>query len=84
MRLGSASKVDVAADYHRLFREASLQRFRWNARDLDLREAVCLFRLCTNFLRQPQQDWEDRLCTGLSLVKEILDEGGIANRGAQT
>ncbi len=83
MRLGSASKVDVAADYHRLFREASLQRFRWNARDLDLREAVCLFRLCTNFLRQPQQDWEDRLCTGLSLVKEILDEGGIANRGAQ-
>ena len=73
MGLGSASQVDIAADYHRLFREAALRRFRWNARDLDLREAVCLFRLCTNMVRQPQENWEERLQNGLGLVKGILE-----------
>ena len=73
MGLGSASQADIAAHYHRLFQDAALQRFRWNARDLALREAVCLFRLCTNMVRQPQENWEERLQNGLGLVREMLE-----------
>ena len=72
MRLGSASQMDNASEYHQIFREAALQRFQWNGRELDFREAVCLFRLCTNMVRQPKEDWADRLQRGLSLVKEIV------------
>ena len=64
--------MDNASEYHQIFREAALQRFQWNGRELDFREAVCLFRLCTNMVRQPKEDWADRLQRGLSLVKEIV------------
>ena len=60
-------------EYHDAFREEALQRFRWAESDLRLREAVCLFRICTNAVRHPREDWRQRLATGLSLVNEVLD-----------
>ena len=62
----------VCSAYHQVLREAALDRFRWDERDLNLREAVCLFRICTNTIRHPQPDWPDRLERGLSLVNEAL------------
>ena len=62
-----------AGEYYRVFRRAALDRFHWSERDLALREAVCLFRICTNTIRHPHKDWRDRLQAGLSLVNEILD-----------
>ncbi len=59
-------------DYHEAFRDASLERFGWAEEELDLREAVCLFRICTNAVRHPREDWRERLATGLSVVNEIL------------
>ncbi len=54
------------------FRSAALERFGWDEHDLRLREAVCLFRVCTNVVRHPQADWRARLEAGLSLVRETL------------
>ncbi len=71
-RLGRKRKNDASGAYHRVFRDAALDRFRWSERDLALREAVCLFRICTNAIRHPQPDWHDKLGAGLSLVNEVL------------
>ena len=71
-RFSSDSQQSIAAECHKLFRDAALERFHWNGRDLDLRESVCLFRLCTNMVRQPKEDWAEKLQTGLSLAKEIV------------
>ena len=60
-------------EYHDVFREEALKRFGWAESELGLREAVCLFRICTNAVRHPRADWRERLATGLSLVNEILD-----------
>ena len=60
-------------EYHDAFREEALQRFRWAESDLGLREAICLFRICTNAVRHPRDDWRERLAAGLSLVTEMLD-----------
>ena len=60
-------------EYYGAFREEALKRFRWAESDLGLREAVCLFRICTNAVRHPREDWRDRLAGGLSLVNEALD-----------
>ena len=51
---------------------AALERLGWDERDLALREAVCLFRICTNTIRRPQGDWHSRLEAGLALVNETL------------
>ncbi len=59
-------------EYGRQFREAALERFGWDARALALREAICLFRICTNTIRHPKADWRSRLDAGLSLVAETL------------
>ena len=72
MRLGSPTNSEAATGYHQLFRRRALERFQWNGRDLDLREAVCLFRLCTNMVRQPKENWEKRLRDGLGAVEEIV------------
>ena len=63
----------AAGEYYKLFRDAALARYSWSQRELDLREAVCLFRTCTNTVRQIQEDWNGRLDTGLSLVSARLD-----------
>ena len=59
-------------EYYDAFRGETLQRFRWAESDLRLREAVCLFRICTNAVRHPRDDWREKLATGLSLVNEVL------------
>ena len=41
--------------------DPALRRFGWEARALDLREAVCLFRICANVIRHPKPDWKTRL-----------------------
>ena len=58
--------------YYETFRQASLARFGWSERELALREAVCIFRSCTNVIRHPQPDWRERLEKGLRLVNETL------------
>ena len=58
--------------YHEEMRRAALERFRWDARSLSLREAVCLFRICTNVIRHPKPDWKRRLDAGFALVNGCL------------
>ncbi len=58
--------------YHAAFRVEALQRFGWSEQELALREATCLFRICTNAVRHPQEDWRERLSAGLVLVNEVL------------
>ena len=69
---GSGSRAANSQRYYDVFRSAALERFGWAARDLTLREAVCLFRVCTNLIRHPQENWRDRLDTGLGGVNELL------------
>lgn len=58
--------------YYVILRAAALERFGWHERSLDYREAVCLFRVCTNFIRHPQRNWRVKLERGLSMVSDIL------------
>ena len=62
----------VFGAYHQLFRQEAIDRFGWTGPDLDLREAVCLFRICTNAVRHPTEDWRRQLSDGLSQVSETL------------
>ena len=71
-RFGRRSRRSGSGAYYQVFRSAALERFRWGEDELGLREAVCLFRICTNVVRRPQQDWDRRLEAGLSLVNETL------------
>ena len=73
-RFGRDREALARDAYERLFRSAALERFRWDERELALREAVCLFRTCTSAIRHIRGDWRSRLQTGLSLVNEILRE----------
>ena len=70
--LGRMRRKDASGSYYDLFRCASLERFGWDERELALREAVCLFRICTNTIRHPQLDWRDKLGAGLTLVNQTL------------
>ena len=58
--------------YHEALRGMALERFGWDSRSLALREAVCLFRVCTNAIRHPRADWRERASAGLALVAERL------------
>ena len=69
---GRKRRRDGSGALYRVFRQAALERFRWTERQLVFREAVCLFRICTNTIRHPQGDWRSRLEAGLSLVNETL------------
>ena len=57
---------------HGEFRDASLDRLPWEEWELDLREAVCVFRICTSTIRHISPNWRGRLAAGLSLVNEVL------------
>ncbi len=70
--LGRRGRRDGSGAYYQQFRGVALDRFSWSERDLAFREAVCLFRICTNAIRRPQGDWHRRLEAGLSLVNETL------------
>ena len=63
---------DAFGEYHHAFRREALERFGWTEADLNLREAVCLFRICTNAVRHPQDDWKERLAAGLSIVGQVI------------
>ena len=69
---GGKGHADNCESFHRALRGAALERFRWESRDLALREAVCLFRICTNMIRHPGRDWQGKLKAGLALVIETL------------
>ena len=71
-RFGRKRDAPAAGEYHEAMRAAALERFRWSERDLALREAVCLFRVCTNAVRHPREDWRGQLEAGLALVNETL------------
>lgn len=71
-RFRRKSEADASGLYCAVFRHAALRRFHWHEHELALREAVCLFRICTNAIRHPRPNWYDTLNTGLSLVNEIL------------
>ena len=71
-RFGAKRKPDASGAYYHEFRAAALDRFGWDDRDLALREAVCLFRVCTNTIRRPKTDWYANTIAGLNLVNETL------------
>jgi len=59
--------------YRRRLRSVALQRFGWKEQDLNLREALAIFRLSANPFRQLQHNWLSAVKTGLSLVSEVLE-----------
>ena len=69
---GRDREANAKSVYHSVFRTASLERMGWSERELALREAVCLFRVCTNAIRHPQPEWRRRLGEGLTMVNEIV------------
>ncbi len=71
-RFGREAESKASGAFHADFRSAALERFGWDERDLNLREAVCIFRVCTNPIRHLAPDWPQRLDAGLSLVNEVL------------
>ncbi len=71
-RFGRGRAARAAGAYREAFRQAALERFGWSERDLALREGVCLFRVCTNAIRHPREDWQGQLESGLALVNETL------------
>ena len=70
---GRPKEAEVKDAYRVIFHDAALDRFGWDRRELAVREAVCLFRVCTNAIRHPQSDWRRRLGEGLSLVNDIVN-----------
>ena len=74
--LRNMAHFDIAPEaclaYRRQFRCAALKRFGWEEPELDLREALALFRLSANHLSRPQNDWLRATETGLSMVAEVL------------
>ena len=71
-RFGARRKNDASGAYYHRLREAALDRFAWDERELALREAVCTFRVCTNTVRHPKPDWQTKTIAGLNLVNETL------------
>lgn len=65
-------RAENCRHYYDSLRDAALGRFGWDTRSLAFREAVCLFRVCTNAIRHPREDWRDRVGAGLSLVADGL------------
>ncbi len=55
------------------FRATAIDTCGWEESELSLREAVCLFRICTNPLRRPQPDWSGKVIAGLQLVNELAN-----------
>ena len=69
---GPDAEARASGAYHRRMREAALERFGWDEHALNLREAVCIFRVCTNPVRHLAPDWPRRLDEGLSLANELV------------
>ncbi len=71
-KFSRAKTAEASRRYYEIFRPAALARFGWADRSLSFREAVCLFRVCTNFIRHPQANWRAKLEVGLAMVNDIL------------
>ncbi len=71
-RFGREAEAQASGACYHEFRAAALERFGWDERALDLRVAVCIFRVCTNPIRHLAPDWPQRLDAGLALVNEVL------------
>lgn len=69
---GNSRRGDASGAYYHQFRSAALSRFRWDRREFDLRETICLFRISTNVIRRPTLDWHDRIRFSLSLISDQL------------
>lgn len=75
-RFGAGERARAASGaYHGELRDAALARFGWDARELDAREAACLFRVCTNPIRHLAADWRRVVREGLALAGEVCDSG---------
>ena len=61
------------------FRAAALEFCGWNESELSLREAVCVFRICTNAIRKPKPGWSQKVISGLQLVNEIANHSASGN-----
>ena len=68
---GREKEASAKDEYRELFQSSALERLGWNPHDLAMREAVCLFRICTNAIRHPHPDWRRRLNEGLTLVNRV-------------
>ena len=66
------SRRNASGRFYEVLKSDALGRFGWDADELALREAVCLFRTCTNVIRRPKAEWRRNLVEGLSLVNETL------------
>lgn len=69
---GTEKRAVFRKEYHGILKNAALDRFGWDERDLGLREGVCLFRTCIFPVIRPRPDWSERLQRGLALVNEAI------------
>ena len=68
----SHDSADARAVFYDQTKHAALDRFGWDAHELALREAVCIFRICTNTVRRIKPDWQQRTRDGLALAANTL------------
>ena len=71
VRFGGPESCEI---YRREFRAAALERFGWDQRELNLREAYSLFGLSANAFHSLHSNWYESLETGLSLAAEALEQ----------
>ena len=69
---GTEKRAVFRMEYHGILKNAALDRFGWDERDLGLREGACLFRTCIFPVIRPRPDWSERLEKGLALVNEAI------------
>ena len=69
VQMGAPQAVEI---YWSRFRNTALERYGWETRDLDLREAYCLFRLATNPFQSLTENWREEIVAGLSVVDHVL------------
>ncbi|MBI5288216.1 MAG: phosphotransferase, partial [Chloroflexi bacterium] len=62
-----------SAAYHDQLCATALERFRWDPRDLDLRESFALLRLATNPVRTLAPDWPQVTTAALNLALTPLE-----------
>ena len=70
--MGSSRRAGVRAEFRDQFKRAALNRFGWDERELALREATCLFRICVFPVTRPHDNRLQRLEDALALVNETL------------
>ncbi len=67
-------KSEECGAYRWRLREAAVARFGWDRREMSLREAYAIFRLCTNPLRGLRPGWASDVEKGLRLAMQTLEE----------